>query len=86
MLTELINKPASNYFEEKGIIIAAAKLADWETLKEYDDISWMNEIEFAELGLNEETILVAFRNDENPKEPIGVYVFGDEGVDLLMPM
>lgn len=82
-IKELIGKEASNYFGEKGVILDAAKLSDWKNLKKYDNTGWMNEIEFKELELTEDTILVAFENTENSDEPIDVYVFGDEGVSLL---
>lgn len=83
-IKELIGKEASNYFDEKGVILDAAKLSDWKNLKKYDNTGWMNEIEFQELELTEDTILVAFENTENSDEPIDVYVFSDEGVSLLI--
>lgn len=81
-MNDLINRKAEDYNQEQGIIIAAAKVKDYQELNEYDNSGWMCQDAFDNFGLDSEDILVAFKNEKNEIE---VFTYQNGGVELINP-
>jgi len=74
---KLVGKNAKNYNGDKGKIVAAAMVKNWNQLTQYDNSGWLNPFEIKNMGLKPDDVLVAFQDNGGDTE---VYTLGDDGV------
>jgi hypothetical protein len=67
------------YGDQRGKIIAAEFAKDWKKLQKYDNSGWMNPTEMKSMGIDPDSILVAFKDSDGDIE---VYTYGEGGVML----